>query len=319
MAQKKNTYDFKNADAIFKRAHYLANQMIYMANNEREKSKGDPKVGGHSSGSSSALHIMGALHLYVKSSFDHIANKPHASPADHSFNYLLDMLLKDDFSKHSLEDCNHAMSQLRAFSTDGRPVFQSYHSAFDPDQHNFFPSGTVGIPPVNAGYLALAYRFAEKHGYKVPEAHFWALMGDAEFREGSLFEAVPDFAERELGNLTWMVDYNRQSLDGHRVVNKDVLGGTDAVRIARTMEANGWEVIELQHGSKRLELFETKNGEAFKTFLEENLDDYTLQSLLLIKDHKELHKNMSKDFKELKDFLKDKPDLATCVPRDLTT
>jgi len=306
-SKKNSDFDFKNAESVFKRAHYLANQMIFMANNDRKKSKGDPKVGGHSSGSSSALHIMGALHLYVKSSFDHIANKPHASPADHSFNYLLDMFLKEDLSKFSVEDCDHAMAQLRAFSKDGKPVFQSYHSAFDPDQHNFFPSGTVGIPPVNAGYLALAYRFAKKHGYEVPDAHFWALMGDAEFREGSLFEAVPDFAERELGNLTWMVDYNRQSLDGHRIVNKEVLGGNDSTRIARTMEANGWEVIELQHGTKRIELFETKNGEAFQQFLNTDLDDYTLQSLLLIKDPKELHKSIGKDFKNLKDFLKDTP------------
>lgn len=297
--------DFKTSEPLFKRAHYLANQMIFMANNDRKKSKSDPKVGGHSSGSSSALHIMGALHLYIKSGFDHIANKPHASPADHSFNYLLNLFLKDDLSKMSIEDCNTAMGNLRAFSKNGETVFQSYHSAFDPDQHNFFPSGTVGIPPVNAGYLALAYRFAKNHGYNVPDAHFWSLIGDAEFREGSLFEAVPDFAERELGNLTWIVDYNRQSLDGHRLVNKEVLGGTDATRIANTMKANGWEVIELQHGPERFELFKTKNGDAFKTLLEEDLDDYNLQSLLLIKDHKELVKNLEKDFPKLKVFLKE--------------
>ncbi len=297
--------DFKNSESIFKRAHYLANQMIFMANNDRKKAKGDPKVGGHSSGSSSALHIMGALHLYVKSGFDHIANKPHASPADHSFNYLLDLFLENGLDKMSVEDCNTAMSNLRAFSQNGEPVFQSYHSVFDPDHHNFFPSGTVGIPPVNAGYLALAYRFAKNHGYNVPDAHFWSLIGDAEFREGSLFEAVPDFAERELGNLTWIVDYNRQSLDGHRMVNKEVLGGTDATRISKTMSANGWEVIELQHSTERLELFKSKGGENFKALLEDWLDDYSLQSLLLIKDHKELSKNLEKDFPKLKTFLKE--------------
>lgn len=294
-----------HSDKIFKRAHYLANQMIYMANYERDKAKGEPKVGGHSSGSTSALHIMGTLHLYVKNGFDHLANKPHASPTDHAFNYLLDLFLKKDLSRFSLEDCNTAMAGLRDFSKEDKPVFQSYHSAWDPDNHNFFPSGTVGIPPVNAGYLALAYRYAEKHGFKVPKAHFWALIGDAEFREGSLFEAVPDFAERELGNLTWIVDYNRQSLDGHRLVNKSVLGGTDAQRILKTMKANGWEVINLQHGSLRLELFKTKNGTAFKTFLEDDLDDYGLQSLLLIKDSRELCKNLEKDYPSLKSFIKD--------------
>ncbi len=298
--------DFKNLESVLKRVHYLTNQMIFMANNDRKKSKGDPKVGGHSSGSSSALHIMGALHLYIKSGFDHIANKPHASPVDHSFNYLLGLFLKNDLSKMSINDCNIAMSNLRAFSKNQDPVFQSYHSMFDPDHHNFFPSGTVGIPPVNAGYLALAYRYAKNHGYNVPDAHFWSLIGDAEFREGSLFEAVPDFAERELGNLTWIVDYNRQSLDGHRIVNKEVLGGTDAVRISQTMAANGWEVINLQHGTHRLNLFKTKSGELFKEFLQDLLDDYSLQSLLLIKEPKKLVSSLEKDFPKLKPFLKDK-------------
>ena len=70
--------------SIAKRAHYLATQMISQANHRTDKEKGDPKVGGHAAASASALHIMGALHLMVKTGFDHIANKPHASPTDHS-------------------------------------------------------------------------------------------------------------------------------------------------------------------------------------------------------------------------------------------
>lgn len=285
------------------RAHYSATQMIYLANHRTEKDKGDPKIGGHSSASASALHILGALHLLVKSGFDHIANKPHASPTDHSYNYLLDLFLKPDLSKMSLEDANVAMTGLRKYSKNGEPVFQSYHSAYDCDHHNFFPSGTVGIPPVQAGYLALAYRFAKDHGYDVPEAHFWALSGDSEFREGSMFEATPDFAEREIGNLTWIVDYNRQSLDGHRITNKKIMDGTDAVRIERTMKANGWEVIQVRHGRVRLDLFKKPGGDAFQKFLEDELEDYELQSLLLVKDMKALKAGLVKERPQLKKFL----------------
>lgn len=293
-------------DRICSRAHYLANQMIFQANNRKDKEKGDPKVGGHSSASASALHILGAIHLVNKTGFDHIANKPHASPADHAFNYLLDLFLKEDFSQLTLQEKNQAMMGLRAYATEERPyVFQSYHSAYDCDNHNFLPSGTVGIPPVNSGYLALAYRFARDHGFDVPEAHFWCVIGDSEFREGSLFEATPDFAERELGQLTWIVDYNRQSLDGHRLVNKNIMNGTDADRIERTMAANGWEVIQVRHGKKRKDLFKTKNGSAFKKWLEEELSDYALQALLLIQDTKQLKKEISTQHKQLKDFLKD--------------
>ncbi|WP_374077263.1 pyruvate dehydrogenase [Bdellovibrio bacteriovorus] len=290
-------------DSIARRAHYLATQMIWQANHRTDKEKGDPKIGGHPAASASSLHIMGALHLLVKSSFDHIANKPHASPTDHSYNYLLDLLLKNDLSKLTQEQADQAMNGLRKFTDGSEFVFQSYHSAYDPDHHNFFPSGTVGIPPVEAGYMALAYRYAREHGYEVPDAHFWAVCGDSEFREGSMYEAVPDFAERELGSLTWILDYNRQSLDGHRITNKEIMNGTDADRVERTMAANGWEVIQVRHGSKRQALFKKKDGDTFKNFLEKELEDYELQALLLVQDMKALKKGIAKEHPNMKKFL----------------
>lgn len=300
--------NFKNIkpevlDSISRRAHYLATQMIWQANHRTDKEKGDPKIGGHPSGSASSLHIMGALHLLVKSGFDHIANKPHASPTDHSYNYLLDLLLKNDLTRLSQEQADQAMHSLRKFTDGSDYVFQSYHSAYDPDNHNFFPSGSVGIPPVEAGFLALAYRYAREHNYEVPDAHFWAVCGDSEFREGSMYEAVPDFAERELGSLTWILDYNRQSLDGHRITNQEIMNGTDADRVERTMAANGWEVIQVRHGSKRQALFNKKDGEVFKNFLEKDLKDYELQALLLVQDMKALKKGISKEHPKLKKFL----------------
>ncbi|WII72235.1 pyruvate dehydrogenase [Bdellovibrio sp. 22V] len=299
---------FKNVkpevlDSIARRAHYLATQMIWQANHRPDKEKGDPKIGGHPAASASSLHIMGALHLLVKSSFDHIANKPHASPTDHSYNYLLDLLLKNDLSKLTQEQADQAMNGLRKFTDGSEFVFQSYHSAYDPDHHNFFPSGTVGIPPVEAGYMALAYRYAREHGYEVPDAHFWAVCGDSEFREGSMYEAVPDFAERELGSLTWILDYNRQSLDGHRITNKEIMNGTDADRVERTMAANGWEVIQVRHGAKRQALFKKKDGELFKNFLEKELEDYELQALLLVQDMKALKKGIAKEHPNMKKFM----------------
>ena len=290
-------------DAICSRAHYLTTQMINQANHREDKEKGDPKVGGHPAACASSLHITGALHLLVKTGFDYIANKPHAAPVDHSYNYLLDLFLKPDISKLSLEEANQAMHGLRAFSKAGEYVFQSYHSAYDSDHHGFLPSGTVGIPPVNAGYLAHAYTFCREHGFEVPDAHFWAILGDSEFREGSVFECVPEFAEREIGNLTWIVDYNRQSLDGHRMNNKEMMQGTDDKRIERTMIANGWDVIQLKHGKQREALFAKPGGETFKKFLNEDLQDYELQALLMIEDDAQLKKFVTKEHTQIKKFV----------------
>ena len=300
---KENQFPKELFDRICSRAHYMTTQMIYLANHREEKEKGEPKVGGHPAACASSLHITGALHLIAKSGFDYIANKPHAAPIDHTYNYLLDLLLKDGTTRMSQEECDTAMEGLRKFPLHGEPVFQSYHSAYDPDHHGFLPSGTVGIPPVNAGYLAHAYRFLKDHGYEVPEAHFWSILGDSEFREGSVYEAIPDFAERELGNLTWIIDYNRQSLDGHRITNKEIMNGTDDVRIERTMIANGWDVIQVRHGQRRLELFSRPDGQHFKKFLEEDLQDYELQALLLVKDMAALKKGLQKAHPKLTKFL----------------
>ncbi len=300
-----NNIDYTVLNNIARRAHYLANKMIHTANNRGNVEKGDPKIGGHSSASSSALHILGALHLVMRTGYDWIANKPHASPADHSYNYLMNLLLDHDNNPLTLEQANHAMNSLRAFAQNDEWVFQSYHSAYDPDRHNFFPSGTVGIPPVNAGYLALAYKYAERHGFDVPKnAHFWSIMGDSEFREGSLGEAMPDFAERELGNLTWILDFNRQSLDGHRITNKKALQGTDDLRIQRTMEANGWHVVHARHGQFRQKLMKKDGGEVFREIFEGAFADYELQVGLMLKDPKELRSYLIEKHKKVEKFLK---------------
>jgi pyruvate dehydrogenase E1 component len=137
VSKKNSNRDLLNKVAL--RAHYLATQMISQANHRSDKQKGDPKIGGHPAACASALHIMGALHLVAKTGFDHIANKPHASPVDHSYNYLLNLFLKPDLNRLSQDEMNEAMMGLRKYSKNGEYVFQSYHSAYDCDNHNFFP------------------------------------------------------------------------------------------------------------------------------------------------------------------------------------
>ena len=300
MKKFKHNLDWECMNSIAMGVHYLLNQMIFTANSRPDKQKGDPKVGGHSSASTSTLHILGALHLVVRRGFDFIVNKPHASPADHSYHYLLNLLLNQS-KPLSEKEAEQAMSGLRDFATKDQPyVFQSYHSHYDSDHHNFLPSGTVGIPPVVLGYLALAYNYLRDQGYEVPSAHFWAVIGDSEFREGSLFEAIPDFAEREIGSLTWIIDYNRQSLDGHRVPFSPM--GTDDRRIEKTFLANGWDVLQVKHGGKRLQWFKKPEGSLFKDFLE-NLSDWDLQILLQLESSKVREFILSKS-PSLKKFIK---------------
>lgn len=281
--------DHQDADLIARiarRAFVYATRLIWEANHRDDVQHGDPKIGGHPASCSSCVHIMAALHLGVRRPADLIAVKPHASPTDHAINYMLRFMhepngrawLDDD-------DTRDVMSRLRKFSVDGEPVFQSYHAESDPDGNIFFPSGSVGIPPVVSVYTSLAYNYARDHDFEVPEdAHFWSLMGDSEFREGSLMEALPEAAERELGNVTWIVDYNRQNLDGTRIPNMRGLRGTDAARMERVCAANGWDVIQVAHGRRRKAAFAQDGGASLQRVLEEAFSDYEFQSLLLKRD-----------------------------------
>lgn len=275
-------------EAIAHRAFVFATKMIWEANHRDDIQEGDPKVGGHPAACSSCVHILTTLHMAMRKPQDLIAVKPHASPVDHSLNHLMG-LHHEPYGRAwlSTDESKAAMFRLRKFSQHGEPVFQSYHAESDPDGNAYFPSGSVGIPPVVSIYTALAYRYAEDHGLEVPkDAHFWSLMGDSEFREGSLMEAMPDASERELGNVIWIVDYNRQNLDGTRIPNPRGLRGTDAHRMERVAIANGWEVIQVRHGRKRLALFGKPTGDELRRVLEEGLSDFEFQMLLLKRDGK---------------------------------
>ncbi|MEM9801470.1 MAG: pyruvate dehydrogenase [Planctomycetota bacterium] len=286
-------------ERITYRAFVQAMAMIHVANNRKEKEPGDPKVGGHPASCASSMHVLSALHLDVRKPQDFVCCKPHASPVDHALHHQLglfrhnphvDWFEKDPNAKDgewfTEDEAKEAMWGLRKFPTDASPhVFQSYHARTDPDHFHFLPSGTVGIPPVVSGYLALAYRYARDHGWEVPkDAHFWSLIGDSEFREGSLLEAMPDLAERQLGNVTWIIDYNRQNLDGTRIPNERGLEATDADRIEKTALANGWKVIQVRHGKLREEIFAGSGGDAIRAVLETGLTDYEFQMLALKRD-----------------------------------
>ncbi len=292
---------------IIDRAFAQVMMMIHLANHRPDKRRGDPKVGGHPASCASSMHLLGALHLWVREPADFVCCKPHASPVDHTFNHLMQLFFDEkNGAWHSVEEAKRIMTRLRKFPVPGEEtVFQSYHARSDPDSFHFLPTGSVGIPPVVSIYLALAYRYAKDHGWKVPEnAHFWSMMGDSEFREGSLLEALPDVAERQLTNCTWIIDYNRQNLDGTRIPNERGLSGADCDRIERTAVANGWKVIQVRHGQIRDELFARPGGAGLKKLFEGGLSDYEFQMLLFKGDAAEIKRRAAERVPECAKLVK---------------
>ena len=94
-----------------------------------------------------------------------------------------------------------------------------------------------------------------------PNNRLVALMGDAELDEGNVFEALLEGWKHDVRNLWWVIDYNRQSLDG---VVHDYL----FQRIKDFFGSVGWNVIELKYGKLQEAAFKRPGGAALRDWID---------------------------------------------------
>ncbi len=226
--------------AVSDRVLWLSSSIVDVANHGRPNA-GGVKVGGHQASSASMVDIMVALWFHVLTRDDRVSVKPHASPVLHAVNYLL-----GDLDQSYL-------SRLRA-----KGGLQSYPSRLkDPDTVDF-STGSVGIGATAALWAAIAHRYVGSHFADAPTAgRFISLLGDAELDEGAIWEAVADPMVASLGELLWVIDLNRQSLDR-------VVPGIQIQRLQGMFSAAGWQVITLPWGRRLQALFERPGGEELR-------------------------------------------------------
>lgn len=231
--------------AISQRVLWLATAIVDSANRGRPNDTG-VKVGGHQASSASMVDIMVALWFHTLKSEDRVSVKPHASPVLHAINYLLGDL---------------EVGQLTTLRAKGG--LQSYPSRLkDPDTVDF-STGSVGIGATAALWAAIAHRYTSSHFPDTPPAgRFISLLGDAELDEGAIWEAVADPQVASLGELLWVVDLNRQSLD--RVVPDIQID-----RLRGMFTAAGWQVMTLKWGRFVSEVFGRPGGDKLRSRLEQ--------------------------------------------------
>ena len=231
-------------DEIQMRTLWLAVRMVDYANHDRENNEGI-KVGGHQASSASMISILTSLYMHHLSPHDRVSVKPHSSPVFHSIQYLLGNLDKK------------YLTMLR--SAGG---LQSYPSRTkDPDIVDF-STGSVGLGAAAPLFAGVTRRYVDAHFGARPHSRFIALIGDAELDEGNIWEAVADPATDGVGNVMWVVDFNRQSLD--RVI--------PGIRIAQwraQFEAAGWHVAEVKYGSKLKKAFAQSDSDSFKQWFDD--------------------------------------------------
>ncbi|WP_416979675.1 transketolase-like TK C-terminal-containing protein [Streptomyces sp. T028] len=220
---------------VEKRVLWLATAIIDHANRVRPNPSG-LKVGGHQASSASMTSIMTALWFHELTRHDRVSVKPHASPVLHAINYLLGDLAPE------------FLTQLRSFGG-----LQSYPSrSKDPDPVDY-STGSVGIGATAPLWGAIARRYVDGRFGGADSGRQYSLLGDAELDEGAIWEAVQDPMVAGLGEIVWVVDLNRQSLDR-------VVPGTAAERLRGMFAAAGWQVLTLKYGQLLEELFARPGG-----------------------------------------------------------
>ena len=231
--------DLDVLDAVQRRVLWLATAIVHHANRVRPNASGI-KVGGHQASSASMVSLMTALWFAHLEAPDRVSVKPHASPVLHAINFLLGRL-----------DPAY-LPRLREYGG-----LQSYPSRTkDPDPVDY-STGSVGIGATATIWGALAHRYVAGQ-FDVPRGgRQIALLGDAELDEGAVWEAIVDPMVARLGEVLWVVDLNRQSLD--RVV-PDIAAG----RLLGMFEAAGWHTETVNYGRRLRALFAHDGGDALR-------------------------------------------------------
>ncbi len=229
-------------ERIQQRVLWLSAWMVHHAN--ARPSVDGLKVGGHQGSSASVVSLLTALYFDALRPGDVVAVKAHAAPAFYAVQYL--------------------RGRLSAAELQGLRVFgglQAYPSRRKNPAVVDLSTGSMGLGAVAATFGGLASRYLVDHGGHATPERFVVMVGDAELDEGNVWEALGEEVVRRLGNVLWIVDVNRQSLDR-------VVPDTRPRQLADMFRAGGWRVDELRWGRKLQAHLAEPGGEPLRRRLE---------------------------------------------------
>ena len=220
--------------------------MIHHANNIRENDDG-VKVGGHQASSASMVSLITALYFGALRPEDRVAVKPHASPIFHAMQYLVG---------------NIDLERMQRFR--GLGGVQSYPSRTKDVDDVDFSTGSVGLGVAITSFASMIqdYVRAKPWGRDVSPGRMIALMGDAELDEGNIYECLQEGWKHDLRNCWWIIDYNRQSLDG--IVHEGLWE-----RAEKTFQAFGWDFVRVKYGALQRAAFAEPGGDGLRTWIDQ--------------------------------------------------
>ena len=224
---------------------WLSCWTIHNANHLRDTGDG-VKVGGHQASCASMVSLMTALYFNELRPEDRIAVKPHASPVFHAIQYLMG---------------NQTRANLENFRGVGGA--QSYPSRTKDVDDVDFSTGSVGLGVAATAFASLVQDYVDAKPWSnvTRKGRMVALVGDAEMDEGNVYECLQEGWKHDLRNTWWIVDYNRQSLDG--IVREGLYD-----RLEDVFRAFGWDVITFKHGALQRAAFEQPGGERLREWID---------------------------------------------------
>ena len=234
-------------ERIESRVLWLGTYMVHYANHIRPNPD-QLKVGGHQASSASVATLLTALYAWFLREGDRVAVKPHASPVFHAIQYLLG---------------NQTRDKLERYRALGGA--QSYPSRTKDSDDVDFSTGSVGLGVATTSFAALTQDYLRLKNMAAgaePPGRMVALVGDAEFDEGNVFEAMLEGWKHDVRNLWWVIDYNRQSLDN--VVSDRLFGRIDGV-----FHSMDWNVVTLKYGKILQAAFARAGGDALRQWIDD--------------------------------------------------
>ena len=213
-----------------------------------------PELGGHIASYASAADLFEVGFNHFFRADDLVYFQPHSAPGVYARAYLEGRL--------SEEQLNHYRQE-----TGGKGLSSYCHPYLMPDFWQF-PTGSMGLGPLNAIYQARFMRYLEHRNLLVTaKRKVWAFVGDGEMDEPESLAALSLAARDGLDNLIFVVNCNLQRLDG------PVRGNGSIVQELEGLFAGaGWNVLKLLWGSDWDPLFARDDDGVLLKRLHETVD-----------------------------------------------
>ena len=179
--------------------------------------------------------------------------QPHSAPGVYARAFLEGRL--------SAEDLAHYRQELVAPAAGARGLTSYPHPQLMPDFWQF-PTGSMGIGPINAIYQARFMRYLEHRGLLAAasgptQRRVWGFFGDGEMDEPESIAALSLAAREQLDNCTFVINCNLQRLDGPVRGNGRIVDELESL-----FAGAGWHVVKCLWSSDWDVLFARDHGHA---------------------------------------------------------